>query len=88
MQNRHQKYAITLFGLGVAVLHPEHPQAINRLNVSSDPLWERSPDDSRPDSVANALYGGNRSPSSPSAAETKRSRRALFPGESSIKSLK
>jgi hypothetical protein len=47
VQDRHLKYAITLFGLGVSMLHSEYPQAISRVNVSFDSLRERWQEDNR-----------------------------------------
>jgi hypothetical protein len=88
MQDRHLKYAITLFGLGVSMLHSEHPQAISRVNVSFDPLRERWQEYSRPHPVMNELYGGNVSPPMPSPAETRERPHTQASGNSSIKSLK
>ncbi|BBA37098.1 hypothetical protein sS8_5176 [Methylocaldum marinum] len=66
MQDRHLKYAITLFGPGVSMLHSEHPQAITRVNVSFDSLRERWQKYNRPYPDSNEFDGSKETLNRPS----------------------
>lgn len=84
MQEPHFKFAIALFGLGVSVLHSEHSDAISGMNAPFDPLRERWLEYRRTHPGVN----GNRSQSTPSAAETKPKPLTPIPGGVSVKPLR
>lgn len=84
MQDRHLKYAVALFGLGVSVLQSEHSHAISRMNAPFDPLRERWQEYRHTHHGVN----GTRSKSTPSAAETKPKPSTPVPADVSVKPLR
>ncbi|CAI8897855.1 hypothetical protein [Methylocaldum szegediense] len=84
MQEPHFKFAIALFGLGVSVLHSEHSHAISRMKAPFDPLRERWLEYRH----SHPGMNGNRTQSTPSAAEAKRKPSTSVPAGGSVKPLR